>query len=40
MDFCYVWVRKLVSPEDPIFQLRSTRNPDELTGNITMDRGS
>lgn len=39
MDFCYVWVRKLVSPEDPIFQLRSTRNPDELTGNITMDRG-
>ena len=39
MDFCYVWVRKLVHPEDPIFQLRSTRNPDELTGNITMDRG-
>ncbi|MBU2053640.1 MAG: DNA methylase [Proteobacteria bacterium] len=39
MDFCYVWVRKLVSPENPIFQLRSTRNPDELTGNVTMDRG-
>jgi hypothetical protein len=39
MDFCYVWVRKLVSPKDPIFQLRSTRNPDELTGNITMERG-
>lgn len=39
MDFCYVWVRKLVSPENPLFQLRSTRNPDELTGNITMDRG-
>lgn len=39
MDFCYVWVRKLVSQENPIFQLHSTRNPDELTGNITMDRG-
>ena len=39
MDFCYVWVRKLVNPENPVFQLRSTRNPDELTGNITMERG-
>ena len=39
MDFCYVWVRKLVDPGNPVFQLHSTRNPDELTGNITMERG-
>jgi len=39
MDFCYVWVRKLVNTGNPIFQLHSTRNPDELTGNVTMDRG-
>jgi adenine-specific DNA methylase len=39
MDFCYVWVRKLVSAENQAFQPHSTRNPDELTGNITMDRG-
>jgi hypothetical protein len=39
MDFCYVWVRKLVGAGDPAFRPRSTRNPDELTGNVTMDRG-
>jgi putative DNA methylase len=39
MDFCYVWVRKLVGAENPAFRPRSTRNPDELTGNITMERG-
>lgn len=39
MDFCYVWVRRLVNRGNPIFELPSTRNPDELTGNITMDRG-
>lgn len=39
IDFCYVWVRKLVSAENPAFQPLSTRNPDELTGNITMERG-
>jgi adenine-specific DNA methylase len=39
MDFCYVWVRKLVGAENPAFQSPSTRNSDELTGNITMERG-
>jgi len=39
MDFCYVWVRKLVGAESPAFAAKSTRNTDELTGNITMERG-
>jgi adenine-specific DNA methylase len=39
IDFCYVWLRKMVSAEDPAFNPPSTRNPDELTGNITMERG-
>ncbi len=39
MDFCYVWLRKLVGRTDPVFRAPSTRNPDELTGNITMERG-
>lgn len=39
MDFCYVWLRKLVGRADPAFRSASTRNPEELTGNMTMDRG-
>jgi putative DNA methylase len=39
MDFCYVWLRRLVGHDGPVFRARSTRNPDELTGNITMERG-
>jgi adenine-specific DNA methylase len=39
MDFCYVWLRKIMRSEAPIFGSQSTRNPDELTGNQTMDRG-
>lgn len=39
IDFCYVWLRKLVGEKDPVFHPHSTRNPDELTGNITMERG-
>lgn len=39
MDFCYVWLRRLVGKTLPVFQAASTRNADELTGNITMDRG-
>jgi adenine-specific DNA methylase len=39
IDFCYVWVRKMVEGRDPAFSPHSTRNPDELTGNVTMDRG-
>jgi putative DNA methylase len=38
MDFCYVWLRRLVGGEHPAFKCSSTRNPDELTGNVTMDR--
>jgi hypothetical protein len=39
MDFCYVWLRRLVGTTLAAFQSPSTRNVNELTGNITMDRG-
>jgi putative DNA methylase len=39
MDFCYVWLRRLIGENGPIFKSTSTRHPDELTGNLTMDRG-
>lgn len=39
MDFCYVWLRSLVGQCDSAFTAPSTRTPDELTGNVTMDRG-
>jgi len=39
MDFCYVWLRRLIGQNDPIFEPASTRHPDELTGNVTMERG-
>ncbi len=39
MDFCYVWLKRLVDGDDPAFISASTRNPDELTGNVTMARG-
>lgn len=39
MDFCYVWLRRLVGQSDAAFTAPSTRSPDELTGNVTMDRG-
>jgi adenine-specific DNA methylase len=39
MDFCYVWLRRLMGQKDPIFKSASTRHPDELTGNVTMERG-
>jgi adenine-specific DNA methylase len=38
MDFCYVWLRRLVNRDDSAFSSASTRNPDELTGNATMAR--
>ena len=38
MDFCYVWLRKLVTG-DAAFAPETTRNPDELTGNVTLNRG-
>lgn len=39
MDFCYVWLRKLLGHEVPEFRPPSTRNKKELTGNLTMERG-
>lgn len=39
MDFCYVWLRRLVGSEEYAFQSQTTRNQDELTGNITMEKG-
>jgi 16S rRNA G966 N2-methylase RsmD len=38
MDFCYVWLRKLVGEDRPEFACPSTRNAAELTGNVNMGR--
>ncbi len=39
MDFCYVWLRKVVGQNFHAFRENSTRTPDELTGNADMGRG-
>ena len=39
MDFCYVWLRRLVGEGNPAFAPVSTRNPEELTVNDSMGRG-
>jgi hypothetical protein len=39
MDFCYVWLRKLLGDSTPEFRNTSTRHPNELTGNVNMGRG-
>ena len=39
MDFCYVWLRRLVGTGAEGFDRESTRSPDELTGNVTQERG-
>jgi len=39
MDFCYVWLRKVVGQNFHAFRENSTRTPDELTGNVDMGRG-
>lgn len=39
MDFCYAWLRNLVSHEAEGFDRISTRSPNELTGNQTQERG-
>lgn len=39
MHFCYVWLRKLMGSQFPGFEQETTRNPEELTGNDTADRG-
>ncbi|SMD01786.1 Adenine-specific DNA methylase, contains a Zn-ribbon domain [Desulfocicer vacuolatum DSM 3385] len=38
MDFCYVWLKKIVGKTTPAFKKASTRSPDELTGNLDMGR--
>ena len=39
MDFCYVWLRKLLGDSVPEFAKPSTRHHNELTGNTNMGRG-
>ena len=38
MDFCYVWLRRLVGTASEGFDRKSTRSLDELTGNFTEAR--
>jgi putative DNA methylase len=38
MDFCYVWLRRLVGSEEEGFNRESTRSKDELTANVTEGR--
>ena len=39
MDFCYVWLRRLIEGDDAAFDKPSTRDEGELTGNVTLERG-
>jgi adenine-specific DNA methylase len=39
MDFCYVWLRRLLGKEISAFRPPTTRNTEELTGNENMGRG-
>jgi hypothetical protein len=39
MDFCYVWLRRLIHNESQVFSKATTRSPQELTGNEDMGRG-
>ena len=38
MDFCYIWLRRVVGEGSTGFTNPSTRNPEELTGNEDMGR--
>lgn len=38
VDFCYVWLRRIASPDGTCFTEPSTRRADELTGNATAGR--
>ena len=38
MQFCYVWLRKLMGKEFPGLEQVTTRHADELTGNDTAER--
>lgn len=39
MDFCHVWLRRLLAGDVPAFVAPSTRAALELTGNATLGRG-
>jgi adenine-specific DNA methylase len=39
MDFCYIWLRRLVGTQAEGFDRLSTRAAEELTGNVTKSRG-
>ena len=39
MDFCFVWLRRLIGKRVAAFTPKTTRNPGELTGNENMGRG-
>ena len=39
MDFCYVWLRRLVGNEADGFERALTRSLDELNGNVTRNHG-
>ena len=39
MDFCYVWLRRLVGDKSEGFWRPSARAEEELTGNVTKSRG-
>lgn len=39
MEFCYVWLRRLAGESDPAVLNHTVRDPEELTGNVTLDRG-
>ena len=38
MDFCYVWLRRLLGEKVEAFRRETTRNSQELTGNVDMGR--
>lgn len=38
MQFCYVWLRKLMGKDFPGLELETTKHVDELTGNETEER--
>lgn len=39
MEFCYVWVKKLAAGFDPGVAKNTVRDKNELTGNVTLNRG-
>jgi adenine-specific DNA methylase len=39
IDFCYVWLRRLIQTDAEGFDKETTRKTEELTGNVTEARG-